>query len=108
MWVRENSMSPTWIGHNATRGFQILRAVPRGNPDVLLPRNLELDSFIDIHKAFEVMSEPQIEEWKTMKAASELNPDRKNRAISAPEGFDWAKLLLEVQIVSLLFSECKS
>lgn len=98
MWVRESSLNQSWIGHNATHGFQILRSVPAGNPKLLLPRTLDKDSFIDIHKAYDSMNLAQKEEWLSMKAASELNPQRENIQVEVEAGFDWAKPLLEVSI----------
>lgn len=104
MWVRESSLSPDWIGHNEKHGFQILRSVPRGNPKRIVRRDLDLDAFIDIEKTYEVMTAAQKEEWSKMKEAAGLNPERINLLLDEDrDGFDWAKPLIEVQYLFIIF-----
>jgi hypothetical protein len=96
MWVRENSLAK-WVGHNGDSGFQIIRAVPTGSPQEILPLPVDASNFTEIHKTFEAMSPQQQDEWKNMKAESmavEQGTDFK--LVDSPPGFDWAAPLLKV------------
>lgn len=103
MWVRASSISPTWVGHNATHGFQILRAVPPGNPRIILPLPVDSSNFVEIHKTFEMMSDAQRLEWDRMKQESMDAPEDYQYEECAV-GFDWAKSLLEVIFICTLAS----
>lgn len=102
LWLKESSISKELIGATDNHGFQIIRAVPTGQPKRITPPPLDKKSLIDIKATYTFLTEQSKAEWNTFVDAA--NENIGVLVMQEMElGFDWAANLLKVNLYCLFF-----
>lgn len=95
VWLKVSSISNEKIGVTGNNGFQIIRAVPAGQPRRITPPPLDKKSLVDIKATYPFLSEQDKVEWNTyVEAANDHHGELV--FVNTEIGFDWAANLLKV------------